>query len=306
MISNLISNLQHPNLEFLVVDNSCTFTDSLDRENIKILRPGQNLGFAKAANLAVRQGSGEILVFLNPDVKIELTSILQLASCLESDLNQGIVAPLLEEKQHRGPYINGGFWPTIPRMFMHFSFGARYSHKIGFLKGLYAHQKINSTNGIINLDWVSGACMAVRHSDFESVGGFNERWFMYCEDMELSFQISKSGKIVGISPKSTGQHLGGSSDSRQGSFTVLNTMWITNLVQFYKLFFSCNSLFRLFLWILICILGFGLRWIVLLLYCSKDYKSKIRIKSESTKYFAYVRALFQCLREEFMILKVRT
>ena len=305
MITNLTSSLKHPNLEFLIVDNSSTFLSSSTQERTRVLHPRQNLGFGKAVNFAAQQSLGEVLVLLNPDVSIELTSILDMASLLVSDGKLGIVAPLINEKQHRGPFLNGGYWPTLPKMLMHVSLGARYSHKYRIFRGLYGHQRLKLAEEFIELDWVSGACLAIRRRDFEEIGGFNERWFMYCEDMELSFRIGNLGKRVGIFPQSTGQHLGGSSDGREENLSVVNTLWLTNLVQFYKTFFSRNSSIRLFLWIQICTIGYGLRWIYSILRVPRNSNSKIRIKSESKRYFAYVRALQRCLGNEIKILLLK-
>lgn len=299
MIAKLISVLKHPEIEFIIVDNSSTFSSTSTSENIRILVPGQNLGFGKAVNHAAKSGLGEVIVLLNPDVIIELESILKLASYLVSDEKLGIVAPLLVEKQHSGPFLNGGYWPTLWKMLMHVSASSRLSHRVGLFRGLFGHRNSKPKGELIEVDWVSGACLAIRLKDFELIGGFNERWFMYCEDMELSFQIGELGMKVGIFPDSIGQHIGGSSDSRKENIATINTLWLTNLFQFYKSFFSQKSTFRLFLWIQISSFGYGLRWLYVLFCNSKNLNSSFDRKSEVRKYLTYVRTLQRCFVDEF-------
>jgi len=298
MITNSISKLEHANLEILIVDNSSTFSPDIATERISILRPGKNLGFGRAVNSALGQCQGDVIILLNPDVNIELKSILGIVDFLVSDEEYGIVAPLLEEKQHRGPFLNGGYWPTLSRMLMHLSFCSRFSQNSKVLRGLFAHQYSKPSRDLIELDWVSGACLAIRREDFELIGGFNERWFMYCEDMELSFRIRNLGKKIGIFPSSIGQHLGGSSDGRNEKVPEVNTLWLTNLAQFYKTFFSHNNQIRVILWIEIGIIGYGLRWLYSVLRYSSDSGSGLRNKHESEKNFAYVRALQRALIDE--------
>jgi GT2 family glycosyltransferase len=297
MINFLISQLKHSELEFVIVDNSSSFLLDNQMERVKVVNPGENIGFGRAVNSALPFTQGQVIILLNPDVRIDLDSILNLASLLVTKKEIGIVAPLLTEKQHRGPFLNGGFWPTIPRMFMHMSFASRISYANKLLRGIYGHKQSNLSQEIIELDWVSGACCAIRRTDFEEIGGFNERWFMYCEDMELCYHMGMLGKKIGIFPKSTGLHLGGSSDNRLNKASEVNTLWLSNLLQFYKSFYGQNSIWRLFIWIQIASTGFGLRWFHSKILPKFGTSSKEK-NSETKKYIAYVFTLQRCLISE--------
>lgn len=300
LISKQLNQLKHQNLQIIVVDNSSTFDKSFENENTIILKTESNLGFGKAVNYGLKKAKGEIIVLLNPDIEIDNESIIGIANTLESDGSFGIIAPKLQEKQHSGPYINGGYWPTLRHMIMHFFLAARFSDKYQSFRGLYAHNESKCEGGLIQLDWVSAACLAIKKSDFEIVGGFNERWFIYSEDLELCLRIKSLGKKIGINPAFNGIHIGGSSNSRNDYNSRVNTLWLTNLYEFYKTFFSKKSNIRLILWLQTGIFGFTFRWFYTLIKLPKIMNTKESKKVNLKRFKQYVMTLVRIFIKEFI------
>jgi N-acetylglucosaminyl-diphospho-decaprenol L-rhamnosyltransferase len=70
-------------------------------------------------------------------------------------------------------------------------------------------------------EWISGACMLVRRDVLESIGGFDEGFFLYCEDMDLCARVRKAGHRIGYEPAATVRHHGGHSAPRTSLYAVL-------------------------------------------------------------------------------------
>jgi GT2 family glycosyltransferase len=113
----------------------------------------RNIGFAAGANAAASQGSGDLIVFVNPD---------------------GTPAPDCFEQLERA-FSDPDVVACEP------DYGTTCVRESFDDRG--------------TLDWLMGACLAVRRAAFEAVGGFDERLFMYCEDLDLSYRLSPLGVL---------------------------------------------------------------------------------------------------------------
>lgn len=186
---------QHePEAEVIVVDWE-TQPASLDglrkrHPDTLFLAQAGNLGFGAGVNLAARRARGEWLLLLNPDARLEQPVLAVLQSYASSEAGVGIVGPRILEADGRiqasarrfpgASALLGGrstwltrHWPSNPL--------SRFN--------LLATE----TDAVRPVDWVSGACMLVRRTVFESVGGFDERFFLYWEDADLCRRLSIAG-----------------------------------------------------------------------------------------------------------------
>jgi GT2 family glycosyltransferase len=118
---------------------------------------GNNLGFGAGANRAARIGSSEAILFVNPDGDLDEEALNNLERAVWAP---GVIA--VSARQGQGREL------SIHRM-------RRYAPE---------------------LKWLPGACLAVRRQSFERVGGFEERLFMYGEDVDLSIRLAKHGRIA--------------------------------------------------------------------------------------------------------------
>jgi hypothetical protein len=167
--------------EIILVDNNSSNQTLVHFKNkfgskIKIIANQKNLGFAKANNQGAKLAQGEYLFFLNSDTLVNQNILLSLKSSLEQDKKIGIIAPRLALQ-------NGQEQP--------------YSFKL--------------KTGTNDLAWVSGAALIIRRDIFFRIGGWDERFFMYFEDVDLCQSVFKLGYKIKRDPLSEVSHLVGGS-----------------------------------------------------------------------------------------------
>ena len=179
-------------LEVIVVDNGSKdgSAEFLAGQNIKKVLNQNNLGFAAACNQGARLASGEFLLFLNSDARLNEATLKALAEVFESSPKVGIAAPKLIDETAKDEPFAFGCWPTW----------------LGLLRG-------NLKTDASRADWVSGAALAIRRVIFESLGGFDERFFMYFEDVDLCWRTKALGYDIVISEAASVVHQRGASNS---------------------------------------------------------------------------------------------
>lgn len=147
---------------------------------------GGGQGFAKAANLAARTSDADILIFANPDSRPTKQIWDALVADLVADVLLGASAAAMLDDSGRIQLGVGGWEPTVRRAAA-FAFGL---HKKFPKSGIYARPAIGEP---IELEWLTGACLATRRDTLLSVGGFDERYFVYNEDMALGRALREAG-----------------------------------------------------------------------------------------------------------------
>lgn len=172
----------------------------------------QNLGFAKAVNNAIREGSSEYIVLLNPDTFVMKGFFDDCVRFMQENPEVGIMGPRILD--HDGRLQNSArAFPTPLTAF----FG-----RSSFLSRRFPKNPITSRNLLslksdgkspMEVDWVSGACMIVRRKAVEAVGLLDERFFMYWEDTDWCQRMRNAGWRVVYYPKPYIYHyVGGSSE----------------------------------------------------------------------------------------------
>jgi GT2 family glycosyltransferase len=147
---------------------------------------GRNSGFAKAANLGARTSGAEYLVFANPDSRPTPEIWDALVDDLRRDPTLAIVAAGAVGKSGRLQLGVGGWEPTVRRAFV-YAFGLE---RIFPNASVYARPRQNE---VANLEWLGGTCSAIRRDLFLELGGFDERYFVYNDDMALGRAIRTAG-----------------------------------------------------------------------------------------------------------------
>lgn len=215
--------------EVLVVDNGSTDGSHTAIEHefpeVRIIRHAENKGYARANNAGVRAAAGEYLLFLNSDTILMADTVALLSKLLHEHPGAAACSPrLLQQNGKAQPFAFGGD-PTLKYLL------ARASARFGIRKPMHNWD----TATLQTVDWVSGACLLIRRSAFEQVGGFDEKIFMFFEDNDLCLRLRQAGWNVLYAPHIAVIHLGGG--SLAGS-THRNDYYYRSLKYFYSKHYS--------------------------------------------------------------------
>ena len=199
-------------LEVVVVDNASSDQSvGIARQlDVKVLENHANLGYSRAVNRGAASTGAPWILVANPDTRMEPGSLARLVARGEADPAIGCVGPRL-----RNP--DGSDYPT-GRRFPSLLMGTLHALLAPHWPGNPATRRYHLTDldrsRAGEVDWVSGACMLLRRSAFEAVGGFDEAYFMYFEDMDLCLRLARAGWRVVFEPRAAVQHtVGGSTRS---------------------------------------------------------------------------------------------
>ena len=178
--------------EIVVVDNASadgTGTHLRQRwPGVRLIEAGANLGFARANNLGMRQTFGDLVLLLNPDTVVPEGAIDRLVAALEKDGHVAVAGPRIVDERGRPELSFGRMISPLAEL--------RQKFLVGGSDGLRRTVVERMTRRTRYVDWVSGACLLARRADLEAVGLFDERFFLYIEDVDLCASIRARGRRV--------------------------------------------------------------------------------------------------------------
>ena len=207
-INSVIEKTEGLEYEIFVVDNNSQdgSIEAIEKEfpNINIIKNPINAGFGAANNLAIKKANGKYIFCLNTDTLLVNNAIKLMFDFMEKEENQnvGVCGGLLYTKD-MSQAMSYCVFPNIIN-----------SNAFHWLLGyLFPSSKNKKINCIQEVDAISGADIFFRKSVLEKVGLFDERFFMYFEEMDLCFRIKKQGYSIKINPEAKIIHLEGKSTS---------------------------------------------------------------------------------------------
>jgi GT2 family glycosyltransferase len=165
------------------VDGSADMAEGSDR--VRVVRNRDNRGFAVAANQGAALSHGEWVAFVNPDAHVGPGDVTALLAGLPPDV--AAVAPLQVDDRGKPMPETGGFRPTLPRYLVWALIPVRFHRRFG--PWLAPPWPTIDTE----LDWVSGALLAARRNVFMELGGFDQRFFLYHEDVDFGTRARAAG-----------------------------------------------------------------------------------------------------------------
>lgn len=201
---------------------------------VRTLAMEANLGFGAAVNRGAREAGGETLLVLNPDAALRPGALARMLSALSADPRRGAVSPrILRPDGRLDPACRRSF-PDPLVAFWRLSGLARAFPRSARL-GAYNLTHVPPDRPQV-IDAGTGACLLIREPLFRELGGFDEGYFMYGEDLELCWQIAAHGEKVWYEPSAIVVHRKGAS-SEQAALRMLvefhRSMW-----RFYRLHYA--------------------------------------------------------------------
>lgn len=155
---------------------------------VHVLRHESSLGFSAAANAGLRQASGSVLLLLNSDTEVEAGAFQALMHALASDSRLGIVGAQLHYPNGE-PQWSGGAAPGIAWLFAR---AANLHVPLSRVPGYRAARPLASAEDR-DVDWVTGAALAMRREVWDAVGPFDERFRLYAQDLDFCLRARAAG-----------------------------------------------------------------------------------------------------------------
>lgn len=202
--------------EVVVVDNaSSDGSVEMLRERfagVRLIANTDNVGFAGAVNQGVRASGGRFLWLLNPDTELTEDSYTTLRAALDLDPQAGIAGPRLVDTHGIAAMGAGGRFPGMRSILNTALFAHRLLPRTRAAQGLWLSFDERAPRRI---DWVSGAAMLMRRETFDSLDGFDERFFLLCEDIDFCRRALDRGWHTRYIPQTTVIHHEGRSIEQQ-------------------------------------------------------------------------------------------
>ena len=184
-----------------------------------VLSLGQNLGYGAGTNAAVKSvpAAYQFILISNPDVIVHPGAIGTLLEALHSNPTAGAVGPRVLNS-------DGSTYPSARRL---------PSLRTGAGHALFSHiwqrnpwtrsyrAEREAHDELRSVGWLSGSCLLIRRAAFEEVGGFDDDFFMYFEDVDLGYRLGKAGWANLYVPNAVVTHTGAHSTSADSSRMIV-------------------------------------------------------------------------------------
>lgn len=230
-LSSLIEVSKEIDAEIIVVDNASHdgSADMVTAEfpQVRLIRAPHNLGFAGGNNLGRTIASGEFLVLVNSDAFVEPGALRLAVQQMRKHPEVGLAGGLLIGRD-QCPEPSARHFPSpLNDLLSLTGLAARYPHSRFF--GRFDRTWANPHEPA-EVDWVPGAFCIIRQSALKQIGFFDERFFLYYEEVDLCRRLRKAGWLVGYWPSLRAVHWGGESSKTLPGQRVSNhgrqlTLW---------------------------------------------------------------------------------
>lgn len=214
----------------------------------KLVVNAANSGFGAAVNQAVSNTSSEFVLILNADTVLHPGAADSLAAYLREHSQVALAGPRLANPDSTLQRSCRRFPGSLPWLLDN-NIGVRLTRRLPPLRNVclcaWRHDTARS------VPWVIAAAIAIRRQAFEQVGGFDEAFFMYCEEIDLCYRLRRAGWDIHFAPVTTVTHAGGASTTQFRARMAHEV--ITSTMRFYRRHYTGLRLASLIL-LLRCIL----------------------------------------------------
>ena len=187
--------------EVFVVDNASGDGSAQmvkqDFPQVTLIANDQNLGFAKANNQALKQAKGEWLLLLNPDMRLEPQTLADFLAWLRSSTAAIAGCRLVDGQANLVPHVR-----RFPTVFDQALIAMKLPHLLPSLLKRYLYQDFDY-NKAAPVDSIRGSFFAIKRSTYERLGGLDERYFVWFEEVDYCRQARQAGLEVWYTPAAT-------------------------------------------------------------------------------------------------------
>lgn len=211
------------NFEIFVVDNaSGDGSPDMIREEfpgVTLLANTENLGFAAANNQAFRNSSGEYIFLLNPDARVEKDAVHRMLAFMNTHPGCGICGGQIYTPEGKKAPSARSFPCTLHKFFTLFGLNARFP-----TSRIFGQPDMTWLSGHVPtpVDWVPGTFTCLRRSMLESIGFFDERYYLYYEETDLCLKAGQNNWQVFYLPQAAVWHVGGASSKTRADMEFHN------------------------------------------------------------------------------------
>ena len=201
--------------EIIVVDGAsfdgCGEMLAAEFPYVRFFQSQENIGFGQCNNLGFSHATGEVVMFLNPDTEVQPGSVQRMLAELQSRPQAGLIAPRLLNTDRSLQTSCVQAFPTPLNQAL----------DSDLLRAVFPHSRLWGTGQAFTgrepvvVEAVSGACMLLPAEIYRRLGGFSSHYFMYGEDMDLSYRLHYAGLEVIHVPNAEVVHHGSGSSSQQ-------------------------------------------------------------------------------------------
>ena len=209
---------------------------------VTVIANTENDGFAKACNQAAAVSSGRYLLLLNSDTVMQRGTLRTMVTCLDQHLDIGAVSCLQRDEQ--GHVLQSCF--PFPSIRDHVRYAETLPTVVRRTVGTMSQMDCTQSQDV---EWANGACLMVRKAVFDRLGGLDERFFMYFEDVDLCRRVQQLGYRVRHVAEGEVVHLLGRSSrtNRRG----LNKQWELSRIRYVEKHFAQPRRFLMKSWIVL-------------------------------------------------------
>ncbi len=205
---------RQPGLEIVVVDNA-SHDDSVvmlraDFPEVIVIANTENRGFPAGNNQGLTAATGDFLLLLNPDTEIAADALPGMVEYLQSHPDVGLVGPQLRNPDGSVQSSRRRF-PTLPVLFLESTWLEKLAPR-KLLRYYYAQEQPDDL--VQDVDWITGAAMLTRRETVAQVGGMDEGFFMYSEELDWCRRIKEAGWRVVYFPEARIVHHEGKSSEQ--------------------------------------------------------------------------------------------
>jgi GT2 family glycosyltransferase len=267
---------ENPN-QIVVVDNASTDGSAAmvkaEFPSVKLISLEKNIGYGAASNRAVESCYADHILLLNGDILMKPGTLRTLSRYLEAHKFAAVLGPRIYNTD--GTLQTSCFYfPTPLQIFLYLSGFYRWIPRIPLLQKRSLQAGSASSARVV--PWVLGAALAFRRLTFEAMGGFDESFFMYFEEVDLCQRLSKKGQQIHFAPEAEIIHVGGASTEQERA--RMNLQYFASLAKYYRKHYP--KLFLLELVLMVKFFAFlGLARDFLLLKTTRDAVKQLDLKT---------------------------